>query len=313
LKKMIIALHMPNPGRLDWWKRQLSELLPEHSVLPYSEVKTCSDVEIAVVWRPPDGWLAGLPNLRLVVSIGAGIDHIVQDPSYPAHIPVLKTTGPDMIQRMREYIVLHVLRFHRELPTLQLQQSQRRWKSVATPVAQQRKVGIMGMGGMGQAASQSLVELGFDVRCWSRNPKTLHRIKSFSGDEQLEGFLCGIDILVCLLPLTNATKGILSRELFTHLAKGACIINAARGQHLIEKDLLEALDTGQVSQATLDVFTTEPLPEDHAFWQHPNILITPHVASLIDPVSGGRIISENIKRFERGEMLQEITQASQGY
>ncbi|MFK7996906.1 MAG: 2-hydroxyacid dehydrogenase [Granulosicoccus sp.] len=310
---MNIILRMPSPDRLEWWTRQLTELLPEHSIQSYTTLDDPADVDIAVVWRPPEGWLASLPNLKLTVSIGAGIDHIVQDPSYPKEIPVLKTTGPDMIQRMREYIVLHVLRFHRQLPLLQKQQSEQYWKTLNTPIAQQRQIGIMGMGGMGKAACRSLVEIGFGVRCWSRGPKQIPGVESFAGAQQLTEFLQGIEILVCLLPLTHETKGILCTPLFDQLVEGACLINAARGQHLIEQDLLDALQRGQLSQATLDVFSTEPLPEDHAFWKHPDILITPHVASLIDPVSGGKIIAANIKRFVQGDWPEGITEASQGY
>lgn len=310
---MNIALHMPSMKRMTWWAQQLSELLPEHKVVSYSEVATPKDVDIAVVWRPTEGWLASLPNLKLTVSIGAGIDHIVQDSTYPVDIPILKTTGPDMLQRMREYIVLHVLRFHRQLPSLQKQQSEQRWEPLITPVAQQRQIGIMGMGGMGFAASNSLAEIGFNVRCWSRRAKDIRNIQSFAGADQLNEFLNGTEILVCLLPLTDATKGILNNTLFAQLAKGACLINAGRGQHLVEQDLLDALRDGQLSQATLDVFEIEPLPVSHAFWQHPQVLITPHVASLIDPVSGGQIIAANIKRFLHGDKLESMTVANQGY
>lgn len=310
---MNIVLHMPSAERLEWWTTELSQLLPEHNILPHCNVQALTDVDIAVVWRPPSGWLASLPNLQLTVSIGAGIDHIVQDPSYPEAVPVVKTTGPEMIQRMREYIILHVLRFHRQLPLLQAQQAQQRWKSLTTPVASQRQVGIMGMGGMGQAAARSLAQLGFNVRCWSRSPKVITGVQSFSGDEQLTAFANGTDILVCLLPLTNDTQGILAEALFSSLQHGACLINAARGQHLVDQDLLNALETGQLSNATLDVFHVEPLPEEHAFWSHPQILVTPHIASLIDPSSGGRIIAENIKRFARGEVPNDMTASSQGY
>ena len=310
---MNIALHMPNAGRLAWWSTELSKLLPEHTVLPHGDIQALADVDIAVVWQPPSGWLASLPNLKLTVSIGAGIDHIVQDPSYPEEVPVVKTTGPEMIQRMREYVVLHVLRFHRLLPLLQLQQLQQRWKSVTTPVASQRQVGIMGMGGMGQAAAQSLVQLGFDVRSWSRSQKKMAGVQSFFGNDQLHEFASGTQILVCLLPLTDATRGILGAALFSTLPPDACLINAARGQHLIEQELLDALATGQLSHATLDVFHIEPLPEDHAFWTHPQILVTPHVASLIDPSSGGRIIADNIQRFATGQVPNDMTASWQGY
>ena len=310
---MNIALHMPNAKRLAWWTTELGKLLPDHNVVPHGNIQTLADVDIAVVWRPPEGWLASLPNLKLTVSIGAGIDHIVQDPSYPEQVPVVKTTGPEMIQRMREYVVLNVLRFHRQLPLLQTHQAQQRWKSVTTPVASQRQVGIMGMGGMGQAAALALVQLGFDVRSWSRSPKNIAGVQSFSGNDQLQAFASNTQILVCLLPLTDATRGILGAPLFSSLPPGACVINAARGQHLVDQDLLDALETGQLTHATLDVFHIEPLPEDHAFWTHPQILVTPHIASLIDPMSGGKIIAENINRFARGEVPNDMTASSQGY
>ena len=298
---------------MHWWTRHLDELLPEHTVIACSNITTPADVDIAVVWRPPEGWLASLPNLQLTVSIGAGIDHIVEDPTYPKQIPVLKTVGPDMIQRMREYILLHVLRLHRDLPLLQHQQSQILWKQLITPIALNRQVGVMGMGRMGTAAANSLAELGFNVRCWTRSSRSIQGLRSYAGEKQLHDFLKGTEILVCLLPLTDDTKGILCNRLFTQLPKGACVINAARGQHLVEQDLLDALESGQLSQATLDVFTIEPLPEDHKFWKHSNILVTPHIASLIDPVSGGKVIADNIQRYIQGESLSDMTEAVKGY
>lgn len=310
---MNIALYLPNVKRMDWWAQHLGELLPEHTVLTHSAIQSPTDIDIAVVWRPPEGWLGSLPNLQLTISIGAGIDHIMEDPNYPANIPIVKTVGPDMIQRMREYIVLHVLRLHRQLPLLHQYQSQSLWKQPITPTALQRQVGIMGMGGMGEAAATSLAYLDFDVRCWCRSQRSVQGVQSFAGDEQLQEFLTGTDILVCLLPLTDTTKHILNKTLFAYLPRGASLINAARGQHLVESDLLDALQEGQLSQATLDVFTKEPLPEDHAFWQHPQILVTPHVASLIDPVSGGQVIADNITRYVSGEPLNDITEMSKGY
>ena len=310
---MNIALYLPNEERMHWWAQHLNELLPAHTVIAYSSITAVTAVDIAVVWRPPKGWLASLPNLQLTISIGAGIDHIVEDPTYPTRIPVLKTVGPDMIQRMREYIILHVLRLHRELPLLQQQQTQRLWKQPITPVAPNRQVGVMGMGGMGTAAASSLAELGFNVKCWARSTRDIQGIRSYAGNKQLHDFLEDIEILVCLLPLTDDTKGILCNELFSRLPKGACVINAARGQHLVEQDLLDALASRQLSQATLDVFTTEPLPDSHEFWQHPDILVTPHVASLIDPVSGGKVIADNVRRYVQGESLSDITEAIKGY
>ena len=309
---MTIALSLPNPEKLAWWVDHLGTLLPDHEVKPASEITAKDDVTYAVVWQPPSGLLAGYPNLKATISIGAGIDHIAADPGYPAAIPVVKTIGPDMTQRMCEYVALHVLNLHRQLPDLQTAQSAGDWRQIVTPTAPNRKVGVLGLGHLGKSAALTLHSLGFDVAGWSRSGKAPDGIEGFQA-AKLDMFLARNDILVCLLPLTSETKGMLCTKTFAKMPTGASLINAARGAHLVEDDLIAALETGQISRATLDVFNTEPLPKGHPFWNHPKVLITPHIASLIDPVSGGEVIAANIRMLEAGETPDALTHVGRGY
>ncbi|MGI9493047.1 MAG: 2-hydroxyacid dehydrogenase [Geminicoccaceae bacterium] len=301
------------PAREEWWLEHMQSLLPEIECRSWEDPGDPTDIEIAVVWKPPAGGLKRFPNLRAIVSIGAGIDHVLADPELPKHVPIIRTTGEDLKIRMREYVTLHVLRLHRRLPEIEAAQERREWLQLVNPPAYERKIGLLGLGDLGSDCARALAALGFDVAGWSRRPKSIDGVKSFSEQEGLAAFLRRTEILVCLLPLTPATEGILNADLFEKLPKGAALINAARGGHLVEIDLLPALDTGQIGAATLDVFHTEPLPADHPFWSHPKILVTPHVASLIDPVAGGKAIAANVKKFLAGESVPDLVDLEQGY
>ena len=301
------------PAREKWWLEHMQALLPEIECRPWSDPGNPDDIGIAVVWKPPAGGLKRFSNLRLIVSIGAGIDHVFADPELPRHVPIIRTTGEDLKLRMREYVVLHVLRLHRRLPEIEAAQATQDWLQLVTPPAKERRVGIMGLGDLGGDCARTLKDIGFDVAGWSRRRKDIDGIESFAGDDEFSAFLERSAILVCLLPLTPATKGILNARLFGRLPRGASIINAARGAHLVEEDLLQALDQGQIDSAALDVFKTEPLPASSPFWDHPKILVTPHVASLIDPVTGGKTIAANIRRFLAGEPVPDQVDLEQGY
>ena len=305
-----VALSIPDPGRARWWVRHLAALLPELDVRLAQDVSEPDQVRYAVVWMPPHGLLAQWPRLHATVSIGAGVDHVVADPDYPMHVPIVRTVGPDMTQRMREYVALHVLRFHRELPTLERDSTAGRWRPFVTPVAGQRRVGVLGMGHLGRAAALTLHALGFQVAGWSRSGGTPEGIEGFA-KERLEAFLARSEILVCLLPLTADTDNLLDEERLAMLPAGARLINAARGAHLDERALSDALASGHVGGATLDVFRTEPLPAEHPFRSEPNVLVTPHLASLIDPDSGARVIAANLRRLEAGEPVADAVWAGE--
>lgn len=305
------------PAREEWWLEHMRSLLPEVECRPWDEPGDPAEIEIAVVWKPPAGGLKRFSNLRAIISIGAGIDHVLADPELPRHVPIIRTTGEELKVRMREYVTLHVLRLHRRLAEIEAAQARREWLQLVNPPAYERKVGVMGLGNLGADCARALNAIGFDVAGWSRRPKQIEGITCFFGQEReqddLAAFLARSEILVCLLPLTPATTGILNADLFEQLPKGASIINAARGGHLVEDDLLAALEKGQIDSATLDVFHTEPLPHDHPFWNHQKILVTPHVASLIDPITGGKAIAANVRKFLEGEPIPDMVDLDQGY
>jgi glyoxylate/hydroxypyruvate reductase A len=309
---MTIALKV-GESRGQWWVDHMTSLLPDQEVRFWTDVEDPATVEIAVVWKPDPGWLKTLPNLKVIVSIGAGIDHILVDPELPEGVPIIRTTGDDLRVRMREYVTLHVLRHHRRIPEIHAAQQTREWMQIIEPPMYERKVGIMGLGNLGADCASALATLGFNVSGWSRSPKSIEGVTCYAGEDGFREFLAGTEILVCLLPLTPATHGIMNSELFAQLPENACVINSGRGEHLVDDDLLAALDCGHLRAATLDVFHKEPLPDDHPFWDHPKVLVTPHVASLIDPVAGGQIIAGNIRRFLNGEPIPDMVDVSRGY
>lgn len=306
------ALYFPVAETQDWWLELMTELLPDWTITGFGDAQP-DDVDYAIVWRPPTGAIAKFPNLKAIVSVGAGIDHVLADTLLPQGIPIVRTVGDDLTQRMQEYVALHVLRHHRDMPRQLQAQAERDWHSIVVPVAPKRIVGVMGLGNLGSAAAQMLSHIGFQVRGWSKSAKTLDGIATFAGDANLPQFLGGCEILVNLLPLTKATTGILNTGLFARLAPGACVINCARGEHLVEEDLLAALASGQIKQATLDVFHQEPLPADHPFWTHPAVTVTPHIASRIDAATGAYLIAKNLKVFEATGMCPDVADAVRGY
>ena len=296
-----------------WWKEHMSSLLPDFDFFLADESYDNEMIEYAVVWKPQPGWLKTFPNLKCIVSVGAGIDHILCDPKLPKNIPIIRTTSKDLSIRMREYVTLHVLRLHRRLPELEAAQNLKEWKQIIEPPADKRSIGIMGLGTLGADCAKTLASIGFAVSGWSKTQKNIDYVDCFWGDNQRDTFLNKAEILVCMLPLTPLTKGILNYSLFAKLPKGASIINVSRGQHLVENDLLKALESQQITSATLDVFHEEPLPRKHPFWTHPNILVTPHIASLIDPIAGGKSIAENLKKFIAGEYVKNLVPPGRDY
>lgn len=291
----------------------LSDLMPDWTVEPMHAVSDPDAVTFGVVWRPQTGDLARFKNLKAIVSIGAGIDHVLIDSELPEDVPIIRTVGTDLTQRMREYVALHVLRHHRNRPYQVDAQNRSAWDQIVEPPATQRRVGVMGLGNLGAAAAQTLAGLGFQTVGWSRSGGEIDGVETYAGANQFGAFLKGTEILVNLLPLTDETRGILNANTFAGLKRGASLINAARGPHLVDQDLLDALASGQISQATLDVFHIEPLPSDHPFWTNKQITVTPHIASMIDAPTGSRIIAANIQTFDKDGTVADVADARRGY
>ncbi|WP_251976091.1 2-hydroxyacid dehydrogenase [Salinicola avicenniae] len=310
---MTIIVAHPSHAKIDWWIEQLTPLLPGWTLRSIHDPGAPEDVTYAVVWKPATGTFLPFPNLKAIVSLGAGIDHVLADTQLPRQVPIIRTVGTDLTQRMREYVALHVLRHHREMPAISAHQREKRWQQLIVPPATRRTVGIMGLGNLGGAAATTLAALGFETLGWSRTPRELAGVTTYAGQAGFDDFLGRCEILVCLLPLTEATTGLLNAELFAKLPEGASLINAGRGPHLVEQDLLAALASGRLNHATLDVFNVEPLPEAHPFWTHPNVTVTPHIASLIDAPTGSRIVAANIARFEETGHVEDLADAARGY
>jgi glyoxylate/hydroxypyruvate reductase len=285
------------------WRAQFARLAPEIEMRVWPEIGEPAAIDHALVWRPAPGLLASLPNLKLILSLGAGVDHLLRDPLLPRALPIVRLVDPYLTDAMSEYVVLQVLRLHRQDLEYRAQQQARVWQQLEQKNAGERPVGILGFGEIGQDAGRKLKGLGFPVSGWSRQAKSVDGFATYASGDGLPDILAKSEILVCVLPLTSATQGILCARTFAALPAGAGLVNAGRGGHLVEEDLIPALDSGRLSAAALDVFGEEPLPEGHHFWSHPRILITPHVAGTTNPETAAPIVLDNLRRFADGRAL----------
>ncbi|WP_043361183.1 glyoxylate/hydroxypyruvate reductase A [Belnapia sp. F-4-1] len=296
------------------WRDALLEVDPSLEIRLFPEAGDPSDIEAAVCWTAHDlGELRRYPNLRLLVSMGAGVDHLLRPPGPPPGVPVARLVDERLTQGMTEWVLLNVLRFHRQDPEYRAQQSARLWHELPAPDTARRRIGILGLGALGGDAARALLALGFPVMGWSRRPKSLPGVESFHGDDGLAAILGRSDILVCLLPLTPETRGLLDAARLALLPAGAYLLNSARGGHMVAADVLAALDSGRLAGAALDVFEPEPLPPEHPFWTHPKVVLTPHAASITIPRSAAPQVVENIHRARAGLAPLNLVDLAAGY
>jgi glyoxylate/hydroxypyruvate reductase len=242
-----------------------------------------------------------------------GVENLLADPALPRGVPLARLVDPGMVAAMSETVLAHVLDWHRHHYHYRRLQAARRWERRPQWLASERTIGLLGLGALGQDAAARLGALGFDVAGWSRRQKAIEGVRCFTGGAGLESLLRQTDALVCLLPLTAETRGLLDARVFGAMRQGGCVINVARGAHLVARDLIGALDCGQLAHAYLDVFETEPLPADDALWTHPGISVTPHTAALTDPRTALPVIVENIERVRRGEAPLHRVDFASGY
>lgn len=302
------------PAAMADWRDALLALDPGLEIRMFPDAGEPRDIEAAVVWTAHDmAELRRYPNLKLIVSMGAGVDHLLRPPGPPPGIPVARLVDTRLTQGMTEWVLLNVLRFHRQDPEYRALQAARIWEELPAPDTAARRIGILGLGELGGAAAQALIALGFPVMGWSRRPKAMDGVECFHGAEGLSAMLPRTDILVCLLPLTPETRGIINARSLGLLPRGAFLLNAARGGHVVQPDLLAALDSGQVAGAALDVFEPEPLPPEHPFWTHPKVILTPHAASITIPRSAAPQVVENLRRAREGRPLINLVDFAAGY
>lgn len=270
-----------------------------------------TDVRYVLTWLAPDD-LTRYPNLEIVFSTGAGVDQMDLS-RVPTHLKLVRVVDDSIARMIQEYATLAVLALHRHLPDYIAAKAQAHWQELPLTLASDRRIGVLGLGALGQAVIDRLMPFGFPLSGWSRTPKTIPGVTCFHGDTQFDAFLAQCNLLICMLPLTPQTAGILNAATFAKLPHGASLVHMGRGGHLDQDALLAALDSGQLSSAFMDVTQPEPLPADHPIWRHPKIILTPHIASTTPPDRLARGVIDNIKRHESGGDMIGLVDRARGY
>lgn len=293
----------------DFWFPLLQKALPGDRFHAWPDTNG-GDIDLALVATHPPGTFAGLNKLKLIQSLWMGVENIIADPHLPRGVPVARLIDPGMVHAMCETVIAYVLDWHRHFYLYRRWQREKTWKRRRQYLPSDRTVGILGLGELGSTAAAHLKRLGFHVAGWSRRPKVLDGVHCST---DLDEVLQRSDAVVCLLPLTASTRGILGGDALSKIRKDGCVINVARGGHVVIPDLLAALDSGHLAHAYLDVFETEPLPQDSPLWTHPGVTVTPHIAALSEPRTSVAKIAENVERVRRGELPGNLVDFAAGY
>jgi glyoxylate/hydroxypyruvate reductase A len=309
---MRILFQTADPANQDAWLHDLRSALPHAEIRVWQSGDT-APADYAIVWKPPFEMLQDRPDLKAVFNLGAGVDAILKLNVVPENLPLVRIDDGGMAVQMAEFATHTVLRYYRRLDQYERQARLGQWQPLPPFERADFGIGVLGLGVLGQRICESLQHFGFQVSGWSRSPKVLPGVRAYAGGEQLDEFLGGARVLICMLPLTPDTAGILNRDTLSRLPRGAYLINLARGGHLVEADLPALLDSGQIAGATLDVFQEEPLPAQHPFWQDPRIAITPHISALTVRSEAARQIAEKIVVLQRGEPVVGLVDRSKGY
>lgn len=295
------------------WKKALEAGLGPVDFRNPKALGNIDDIDVVLAWKPEPGLLATFKNLKMIVSLGMGVDHLLTDEKLPKGVPITRIVDDGLIGQMSEYAIYFTLRHHRDIEKYVASQSASTWKVEPFVDTINRRVGVMGLGTIGQDTAKKLVALGFPTSGWSRTAKDVPGVTTFHGADGLEKFLAQTDIMINVLPLTRETTGIINAKVLGALPKGAYVINMGRGGHVVDEDMLAALDSGHLSGAALDVFNVEPLPKDHRYWTHPKVQVTPHIAGATNPRTASVGVIENIKRLRAGQPLINTVDPKTGY
>lgn len=305
-------VYKSDAGMGDRWAEVFARQAPQVPFHLWPDVGDPMKVRFLGAWVPPEGIADRFPNLEVLFSSGAGVDQFDLN-GLPPGLTVVRMVEPGIVSGMVEYVTWAVLALHRDVPLYDRQQRLGVWAPVQAVPAHKRRVGVLGPGSLGRAALAQLRNLGFDCAAWGRTARAIDGVRCFAGAEELSAFLARTEILVCLLPLTSATRGFLDSAVFNALPAGASLVHVGRGQQLVAADLLEALRDSRISHAILDVTEPEPLPASHAFWSHPNVTLTPHIAGMTQPESAAEVVIDNLRRFDAGLPMVGLVDRSKGY
>jgi glyoxylate/hydroxypyruvate reductase A len=295
------------------WREAFARELPGIEFRVWPDPGPLENVRYALVWKPPRGFLAQFPNLKAILALGAGVDPIPADPDLPKGVPLLRLVDVGFPAQMAEYAMHAVLRFQRRMGELESLQRQARWNQLDPFFTRDIPVGVMGLGVIGSVVAQRLAAAGYAVAGWSRTAKQIKDVETFAGRENFKEFVGRSRVLVNVLPLTPHTENILDAAAFAAMPRGGYVVNMGRGAHLVDRDLIAALDSGHLEGAMLDVFREEPLPSSHPFWRHPRIVVTPHVAAPTIASEVQAQVIDNIRRLERGESPLGLVNRDRGY
>ena len=311
---VLIATDLPAEENRTW-REQLARAMPqERFVLARDEGGDAHAIDIAIVANPAPGALVGLPGLKLIQSLWAGVDRLLADPTLPACVPLARMVDPALAAAMAETALWAVLGLQRGFFAYARQQAAREWRQLPQRRADETQVAVLGLGAMGRAVAARLVAQGFRVGGWSASGRAaLDGVGVCSGADALPPLLAAADIVIDLLPLTDATRGLFDASVFASMRRGAGFVNLARGAHVVEADLLAALEAGRIGHAVLDVFAVEPLPRGHPFWSHPRVTLLPHVAALTDARSAAAVVAANVSALRQGRALAHLVDRRRGY
>ena len=307
---MAILICAPDRAN-DALAQDLATQLPGVDVRIWPDLGDAGDIDFAVLWKHPPDLVKSLPNLKAISSLGAGIEHLIHDPTIPADMPVGRLAGPKLAQDMATWLIGHIIADWRAFAHFQTNQASQTWAPWAP--TRPARVGILGMGHMGQTTARALSTLGFETMGWRSQGEDIEGVTTYRGADGLVTMASSADYLICLLPLTPQTHGILNQDLMACMPEHSVLINVGRGAHLVEKDLIPALARGRPARAILDVFSTEPLPAQHPFWTHPQIAVSPHCAALTDPQEAGELLAASYKRVQAGQAPLGQVDLPKGY
>ncbi len=305
-------VYKADPARGKQWAELFASKAPHIKFHLWPETGDPLEVEYMAVWQPPENLLKKFPNLKILFSIAAGVDQI-DLAGLPDALPVVRMIEPGLSAGMVEYVTWAVLDLHRDMAAYRKQQFEHIWKEVRVLPATERRIGVLGMGELGRAVLNQLQAFGFRCAAWSRSPRVMPSVECFWGEEKLSKFLGRSDILICLLPLTDETRGMLNKQTLSQLPAGASLVHVGRGPQLVTADLLQALDSGHLREAILDVTDPEPLPADHPLWTHPQVTLTPHIASMTQPETAIEVVLQNLENFKLKRSLTGLVDRKKGY